>query len=51
MYATENGWIGVWEWSIVPILVTWLVFFTIASVGVLMSNNKNNKVDTHGKEQ
>ena len=49
-YATEGIWKGVAWYGVVPMLVTWAVFFVFASLYPLMSKNKNKKVDTHGKE-
>jgi hypothetical protein len=51
VYMTENAGVGVVGYGVVPTLVSWAVFFAVASVVHLMSNNKkNNKVDAHGKE-
>jgi hypothetical protein len=50
VYIQEDAWRGAVQWGLTPILATWAVFFVLATLGALMSKNKNNKVDTHGKE-
>lgn len=49
-YATEHRWEGFWKAGVLPVLITWAIFFAMASFKSHMSKNKNNKVDTHGKE-
>ena len=30
--ATENGWVGFWQAGVFPMLVTWAIFFVVASL-------------------
>lgn len=38
-------------WGLLPIAVTWVVFFGLASLAHMSNNNKKNKVDNHGREE
>lgn len=49
-YASEDLPNGVVRWGLVPIAATWVILFAAMSVALLTSKNKNNKVDSYGKE-
>jgi hypothetical protein len=49
-YAREGIWSGVVRWGLLPVLLTWVVFFAVSSFSSALSKNNNKKVDAHGKE-
>lgn len=49
--ASRGRWYDFATWGLFPILLTWAVIFVSTSVSHLMSNKKNNKADTNGKEE
>lgn len=49
-YARAGMGAGVLRWGLIPIIVTWFIFFTLSSFSSALSKNNNKKVDTHGED-
>jgi hypothetical protein len=49
-YVSEGLREGALWWGVIPMLVTWVTFFGVATIWSFMSKNKNNKVDTNGNK-
>jgi hypothetical protein len=49
--ASRGRWEDLLTWGLLPIAVTWVAFFGLALLARMSNNNKNNKVDNHGREE
>jgi hypothetical protein len=49
--ANRGRWHDFLTWGLSPIAVTWAVLFLLVCLSHLMSNNKNNKVDTNARKE
>ncbi|MGH8482294.1 MAG: hypothetical protein ACRES8_07530 [Nevskiaceae bacterium] len=49
--ATRGRWGDFLTWGLFPVAATWIVFFGLASLMFKSNDNKNNKVDNHGREE
>lgn len=49
-YAKAGIGAGVLRWGLVPIVVTWIILFSLSSFVSALSKNNNKKVDAHGED-